>query len=73
MSKAEENTLGNLHGILADEFIRRIKNGDASPSDLNAARQFLKDNGISCDGPKSPQMNTLMDNMPDLPESEYAQ
>lgn len=73
MSKAEENTLGNLHGILADEFIRRIKKGDASPSDLNAARQFLKDNGISCDGPKSPQMNTLMDNMPDLPESEYAQ
>ena len=73
MSKAEENTLGNLHGILADEFIRRIKNGDASPSDLNAARQFLKDNGISCDGPRNERVNTLMDNMPDLPESEFAQ
>jgi hypothetical protein len=37
-----------LQDILIDEFIERIKSGEATPSDLNAARQMLKDNGIQC-------------------------
>ena len=35
-----------LQDILIDEFISRIQSGEASPSDLNAARQLLKDNGV---------------------------
>ena len=35
-----------LQDLLTDEFIARIKLGDAEPSLLNAARQYLKDNGI---------------------------
>ena len=35
-----------LQGLLTDEFIGRIQMGDAEPSLLNAARQFLKDNGV---------------------------
>lgn len=35
-----------LQDLLTDEFIDRIKLGDAEPSLLNAARQYLKDNGI---------------------------
>jgi len=35
-----------LQELLTDEFIGRIQMGDAEPSLLNAARQFLKDNGI---------------------------
>lgn len=35
-----------LQGMLIDEFIERIESGQATPSDLNAARQLLKDNGI---------------------------
>tara|TARA_B100001057_G_scaffold131092_1_gene130193 strand:+ start:415 stop:666 length:252 start_codon:yes stop_codon:yes gene_type:complete len=35
-----------LQDLLTDEFIERIKLGDAEPSLLNAARQYLKDNGI---------------------------
>ena len=38
--------LNNLQDLLIDEFIRRIESGDASPSDLNAARQLLKDNDV---------------------------
>ena len=38
--------LNNLQDILIDEFIERINSGAATPSDLNAARQLLKDNGI---------------------------
>ena len=68
--KATETILGSLHGALADEFIKRIGSGQASPADLNAARQFLKDNGINCDGPSSPQMSSLMDKMPEMQEYE---
>tara|TARA_R110002020_G_scaffold429367_3_gene638908 strand:+ start:1644 stop:1883 length:240 start_codon:yes stop_codon:yes gene_type:complete len=35
-----------LQELLTNEFIDRIKLGEAEPSLLNAARQFLKDNGI---------------------------
>jgi len=45
MSKNNEK-LHNLQDLLIDEFISRISSGEASPSDLNAARQLLKDNDI---------------------------
>jgi len=45
MSKNNEK-LHNLQDLLIDEFISRIASGEASPSDLNAARQLLKDNDI---------------------------
>lgn len=44
--------LEELHGLLATEFISRIGSGEAEPALLNAARQFLKDNGVDA-APKS--------------------
>ena len=38
--------LHSLQDLLIDEFINRIQSGEATPSDLNAARQLLKDNNI---------------------------
>lgn len=46
MSDSSEKLYG-LQDLLIDEFIKRIESGDASPSDLNAARQLLKDNQIN--------------------------
>jgi hypothetical protein len=46
MSKETEQKLHSLQGMLIDEFIERIQSGEATPSDLNAARQLLKDNGV---------------------------
>ena len=45
MSDKNEKLHG-LQDLLIDEFINRIQSGEASPSDLNAARQLLKDNNI---------------------------
>lgn len=74
MGKATESTLSDLHGIVAEEFIKRIEEHSATPADLNAARQFLKDNGISCDGPRNPRLNNLMNNMPEqMPGEEWEQ
>lgn len=46
MSDPKADKLNILQDILIDEFIERIKSGEAQASDLNAARQLLKDNGI---------------------------
>jgi len=49
MSNNEKENMGRMYtlqDLLTDEFIARIKIGDAEPSLLNAARQYLKDNGV---------------------------
>ena len=46
MAANKTKRLHQLQDILIEEFIYRIQSGDASPSDLNAARQLLKDNNI---------------------------
>ena len=43
-----KKALESLHTVLVQELLDRIRAGDAKPSDLNVARQFLKDNGIEC-------------------------
>ena len=52
--------LHQLQDILIEEFIARIQTGEASPSDLNAARQLLKDNGIHAQlKPDNPLANLI--------------
>lgn len=46
MPRANASILDELHGLLAEEFIKRIKDGKATSGDLSAAVRLLKDNGI---------------------------
>jgi hypothetical protein len=39
--------LEGLQDLLIDEFIDKIREGEAPPALLNAARQLLKDNNIT--------------------------
>ena len=47
-NKNNKDLLEVLHTELIKELLDRIRHGDAKPSDLNVARQMLKDNGIEC-------------------------
>ena len=38
--------LFELHTKVADELVKRLTNGTATPADINSAIKFLKDNGI---------------------------
>ena len=58
--------LKELHGVLAEELLKRVKDPEAKASDLNVARQFLKDNGIECIPVENSPMTELMNNLPDL-------
>jgi hypothetical protein len=41
-----KDKLLELHSILAEQLLKKVKEEDVKASDLNVARQFLKDNGI---------------------------
>ena len=60
----QEKRLKSLQSLLIDEFIARIESGEAAPSDLNAARQLLKDNGIHAGLSKDNPMESLVNLLP---------
>ena len=60
----QEAQLKELQTLLITEFISRIESGEAAPSDLNAARQLLKDNGIHAGLAKDNPMENLVKILP---------
>jgi len=63
--------LYSLQDLLISEFIQRIQSGEASPSDLNAARQLLKDNGINAQVTNENPLGNLVDMLPFRDDSEH--
>ncbi len=62
--------LHQLQDILIEEFIARIQTGEASPSDLNAARQLLKDNGVHAHLKPDNPLSNLIAGLPFDDESD---
>ena len=60
----KSDKLYGLQDLLIDEFINRIQSGEATPSDLNAARQLLKDNQISATVTNDNPMANLVNMLP---------
>lgn len=47
MKKASEEKFNELHNLLTEELLQRIKSGEASSQDLKAAIDWLHKNDIS--------------------------
>jgi len=48
--RAGDETLSEIHDLLARQLLERLKNGDAlNAQEINAVRQFLKDNQITAE------------------------
>lgn len=47
LENLQEKILGDIHTALSEELLNRIRSGEATPTDLNVARQMLKDNNIT--------------------------
>ena len=45
--KATEDQFNELHNLVTEEFLKRIKSGEASAQDLKAACDWLHKNDIS--------------------------
>ena len=63
MAKATEQQFNELHGLVTNEFLSRIKSGEASTQDLKAACDWLKINdisGVAYDGNPLDKLNKIM-------------
>ena len=47
MKKATEEQFNELHSLVTEEFLKRVRSGEASTQDLKAACDWLKTNDIS--------------------------
>ena len=70
MKKATEDQFNELHSLVTEEFLKRVKGGTASTQDLKAACEWLKTydiSGIAYDGtPLDKLANILPKVAPDL-------
>ena len=63
MSKTDK-ILDDLHSELAATLLDKVRSGTAKDSDLNVARQFLRDNGIAGVPVENSPLKNLMDELP---------
>lgn len=59
-----EDNLKELHNELAKVLLERVRDPEAKSSDLNVARQFLKDNGIEALPVNENPLQKLMEELP---------
>ena len=63
MKKATEDMFNELHNIVTQELLDRIKSGEASTADLKAACDWLAKNdisGVAYDGNPLDKLATIM-------------
>ena len=56
--------LKELHALLAEKLLAKVKDPDAKSSDLNVARQFLRDNGIDAVPTEGSPLQRLAEELP---------
>ena len=56
--------LKELHEVLAEKLLEKVKSSDATASELNVARQFLRDNGIDAVPTEGSSLQRLADELP---------
>jgi hypothetical protein len=59
-----EKKLSELHNQLTDKLLERIRDPEVKASDLNVARQFLKDNNIDCVPTETNSIGKLAEELP---------
>ena len=62
--------MASLHKTLAENLPLRIKDPEAKSSDLNVARQFLKDNGIDALPVEGSPLSDLVATLPDFNDAD---
>lgn len=60
----KEKKLSDLHEKLTDVLLDKIRDPEVKASDLNVARQFLKDNGIDAVPVENSNLSNLAAELP---------
>ena len=63
MKKATEEQFNELHSLVTDEFLKRVRSGTATTQDQKAACEWLKTNdvsGVAYEGSPLEKLTSLM-------------
>ena len=63
MNKAAEDKFNELHNLVTEDFLKRVKSGEATTQDLKAACDWLKTNdvtGVAIEGSSLDKLSKLM-------------
>lgn len=66
MTDSINKILEQLHESIAKDLLNRVLSGEATPAELNTARQFLKDNGIEAVPTPENPLGELAASLPDF-------
>jgi hypothetical protein len=66
----EKELMEKLHSMLANTLLSKISDPDVKASDLNVARQFLKDNGIEALAAEGSPLADLVATLPDFNDED---
>ena len=66
MKKATEDSFNELHSILTEELLSRIKSGEATTQDLKAAIEWLHKNDITGVAVEGNPLSKLANIMPEI-------
>ena len=69
MAKTKEQKLESLFDLVCDELTGRIVSGEATSTDINVSRQFLKDNGVTATPAEASTLEGLVNALP-FPSSD---
>ena len=72
MKKATEETFNELHNLVTEEFLKRVKSGEATAHELKAACDWLVKNDISGVAMEGNPLHKLASVMPQI-EPELVQ
>tara|TARA_R100000008_G_scaffold77088_1_gene57335 strand:- start:85 stop:333 length:249 start_codon:yes stop_codon:yes gene_type:complete len=63
MNKAAEEKFNELHNLVTEDFLKRVKSGEATTQDLKAACDWLKTNditGVALEGNALDKLSSIM-------------
>ena len=63
MKKTAEDKFNELHSLVTEDFLKRIKSGEATTQDLKAACDWLKINditGVAMEGTPLDKLNNIL-------------
>jgi len=61
--KATEDKFNELHNLVTEDFLKRVRSGEASTQDLKAACEWLKTNditGVAYEGSPLDKLNKIL-------------
>jgi len=68
--RADNDLINQLHNELATQLLERIRSGEATAADLQAARGFLKDNNVTALPVANSPTDKLAQELPFSPDDD---